>query len=305
MKIAVVGGFGVAETMVVASAPEAGETVSGGLFSSGPGGKGSNQAVQISRLGTPSLLVTAVGNDAYAQVGRDLWAIEGIDESAVVTVDAPTMIGFIIVDQEGENRIALAPGALDAIDSAVIEPSMAAVLECDMVVVSWELSPSIGHDIIRRAKAAGLTTVCNTAPAVEIPDDVLECLDYVIPNEGEALTIANLKGWPTDSLDSIAAAFKNSGARNVIITLGSDGVLLMSEDETIRIPAVPARKVVDTTGAGDSFVGSFAHAIARGSELKDAVRFAATAASIAVQSLEVIPSLPTIQDVERRLQEVA
>lgn len=305
MKIAVVGGFGVAETMVVASAPEAGETVSGGLFSSGPGGKGSNQAVQISRLGTPSLLVTAVGNDAYAQVGRDLWAIEGVDESAVVTVDAPTMIGFIIVDQEGENRIALAPGALDAIDSAAIEPSMAAILECDMVVVSWELSPSIGHDIIRRAKAAGLTTVCNTAPAVEIPDDVLECLDYVIPNEGEALTIANLKGWPTDSLDSIAAAFKNSGARNVIITLGSDGVLLMSEDETIRIPAVPARKVVDTTGAGDSFVGSFAHAIARGSEVKEAVRFAATAASIAVESLEVIPSLPTIQDVERRLQEVA
>ena len=305
MKIAVVGGFGVAETMVVASAPEAGETVSGGLFSSGPGGKGSNQAVQISRLGTPSLLVTAVGNDAYAQVGRDLWAIEGVDESAVVTVDAPTMIGFIIVDQEGENRIALAPGALDAIDSASIEPSMAAILECDMVVVSWELSPSIGHDIIRRAKAAGITTVCNTAPAVEIPDDVLECLDYVIPNEGEALTIANLKGWPTDSLDSIAAAFKNSGARNVIITLGSDGVLLMSEDETIRIPAVPARKVVDTTGAGDSFVGSFAHAIARGSEVKEAVRFAATAASIAVESLEVIPSLPTIQDVERRLQEVA
>ena len=305
MKIAVVGGFGVAETMVVASAPEAGETVSGGLFSSGPGGKGSNQAVQISRLGTPSLLVTAVGNDAYAQVGRDLWAIEGIDESAVVTVDAPTMIGFIIVDQEGENRIALAPGALDAIDSAAIEPSMATILECDMVVVSWELSPSIGHDIIRRAKAAGLTTVCNTAPAVEIPDDVLECLDYVIPNEGEALTIANLKGWPTDSLDSIAAAFKKSGARNVIITLGSDGVLLMSEDETIRIPAVPARKVVDTTGAGDSFVGSFAHAIARGSEVKEAVRFAATAASIAVESLEVIPSLPTIQDVERRLQEVA
>ena len=305
MKIAVVGGFGVAETMVVASAPEAGETVSGGLFSSGPGGKGSNQAVQISRLGTPSLLVTAVGNDAYAQVGRDLWAIEGIDESAVVTVDAPTMIGFIIVDQEGENRIALAPGALDAIDSAAIEPSMATILECDMVVVSWELSPSIGHDIIRRAKAAGLTTVCNTAPAVEIPDDVLECLDYVIPNEGEALTIANLKGWPTDSLDSIAAAFKNSGARNVIITLGSDGVLLMSEDETIRIPAVPARKVVDTTGAGDSFVGSFAHAIARGSGVKEAVRFAATAASIAVESLEVIPSLPTIQDVERRLQEVA
>ena len=305
MKIAVVGGFGVAETMVVASAPEAGETVSGGLFSSGPGGKGSNQAVQISRLGTPSLLVTAVGNDAYAQVGRDLWAIEGVDESAVVTVDAPTMIGFIIVDQEGENRIALAPGALDAIDSAAIEPSMATILECDMVVVSWELSPSIGHDIIRRAKAAGLTTVCNTAPAVEIPDDVLECLDYVIPNEGEALTIANLKGWPTDSLDSIAAAFKNSGARNVIITLGSDGVLLMSEDETIRIPAVPARKVVDTTGAGDSFVGSFAHAIARGSGVKEAVRFAATAASIAVESLEVIPSLPTIQDVERRLQEVA
>ena len=305
MKIAVVGGFGVAETMVLSSAPKAGETVSGGYFSAGPGGKGSNQAVQISRLGTQSLLATAVGSDSYAQIGRDLWEAEGVETTAVVTVNAPTMIGFIIVDQEGENRIALAPGALDAIDPAAMEPSMSAILECDMVVVSWELSPQIGQDIIKRAKRAGLATVCNTAPAVAIPDDVLECLDYVIPNEGEALTIANLKGWPTDSLDSIAMAFKASGARNVIITLGSDGVLLVSDDETVRIPAVPARQVVDTTGAGDSFVGAFAHAIAHGIELKQAARFAATAASLAVESLEVIPSLPTIQDVENRLQEVA
>lgn len=305
MKIAVLGGFGVAETMRLPSAPQAGETVTGGEFSAGPGGKGSNQAVQISRLGTPSLLVTAVGNDAHAQMGQRLWAEEGVDASCVVTVDAPTMVGFIIVDHEGENRIALAPGALDAIDSADVEPLMPAILECDMVVVSWELNPAIGHEVIKRAKAAGLTTVCNTAPAVDMPDDVIASLDYVIPNEGEALTIASLKGWSTESLDSIAQAFKASGAGNVIITLGSSGVFVLSDDGPIQIPAIPARRVVDTTGAGDSFVGSFAHAIARGDELVEATRFAATAASLAVEVAEVIPSLPTLQDVERRLQEVA
>ena len=305
MKIAVLGGFGVAETMRVPHAPHAGETVTGGEFSAGPGGKGSNQAVQISRLGTPSLLVTAVGNDAGSQMGRDLWAEEGVDASCVVTVDAPTMVGFVIVDQDGENRIALAPGALDAPESGDVEPLMPAILDCDMLVVSWELNPAIGHDIIKRAKAAGLTTVCNTAPAVDLPDDVIASLDFVIPNEGEALTIASLKGWSTESLDGIAQAFKASGARNVIITLGSNGVFVLSDDGPTHISAVPARKVVDTTGAGDSFVGSFAHAIAHGHELLEATRFAATAASLAVEVAEVIPSLPTLQDVERRLQEVA
>lgn len=305
MKIAVVGGFGVAETMRVPVAPEAGETVTGGRFSAGPGGKGSNQAVQIRRLGTPSLIVTAVGNDSYAQMGRDLWSEEGVDAGSVVTVDASTMVGFVIVDQEGENRIALASGALDVADIEDVAPLVPAILKCDMVVVSWELNPSIGNDIIKKAKAAGLTTVCNTAPAVDLPDDVLASLDYVIPNEGEALTIASLKGWPTDSLHSIAHAFKASGARNVIITLGSSGVFVLSDEGPIQIPAVPGRKVLDTTGAGDSFVGSFAHAIAHGRELMEAARFALTAASLAVEVAEVIPSLPTLHDVERRLQEVA
>lgn len=305
MKIAVVGGFGVAETMRVPVAPEAGETVIGGHFSAGPGGKGSNQAVQIRRLGTPSLIVTAVGTDSHAQMGRDLWSQEGVDASGVVTLDASTMVGFVIVDQEGENRIALAPGALDVADSEDVAPLMPAILQCDMVVVSSELNPSIGHDIIKKAKAAGLTTVCNTAPAIDLPDDVIASLDYVIPNEGEALTIASLKGWSTESLYSIAQAFKASGAGNVIITLGSSGVFVLGDDGPIQIAAVPARRVVDTTGAGDSFIGSFAHAIAHGRELLEATRFAATAASLAVEVAEVIPSLPTLHDVERRLREVA
>lgn len=304
MKIACVGGFGVGETMRVDVAPGAGETVTGGVLSVGPGGKASNQAVQARRLGEEALLISAVGRDGQAQVGRTLWAAEGVDDRGVVSLDEPTMVGFIIVDSEGQNRIALAPGALGSATPHSCAGAIELVSECDVVVVSFELNPAVGFAALRRAHDEGKVTVCNPAPAYDIPADVLACIDYLVPNESEARTIAEHKGWQVDSLESIALAFRGLGTRNVIITLGGDGVLYASGQEMITVASLPASQVVDTTGAGDSFVGAFAVAIGKGKEPLDAIRFATAAASLSVEKPEVVPSLPRLASVEARLSEV-
>lgn len=304
MKVAFVGGFGVAETMRVDAAPEPGQTVTGGVLSVGPGGKASNQAVQVRRLGEEALLISAVGRDGTAEIGRTLWAAEGVDARGVVSLDESTMVGFVIVDSQGQNRIALAPGALEAATPHSCDTALDLILECDVVAVSFELNPAVGFEALRRARASGKITVCNPAPAVDIPGDILPCVDYLIPNESEARAIAEHKGWSTNSLELISEALLRLGAGSVIITLGSDGVRYVSQNEAGTLESLPATRVVDTTGAGDSFIGAFAVAIGWGRGIHDAIRFAMAAASLAVETREVIPSLPVLVDVEARLGEV-
>jgi ribokinase len=304
MKIACVGGYGVGETMQVDVAPGPGETVTGGVFSVGPGGKASNQTVQVRRLGEEALLISAVGRDSQAQIGRSLWATEGVDDRGVVSLNEPTMVGFIIVDSDGQNRIALAPGALDKATPHSCAGALELIRECDVVVVSFELNPAVGFEALQRARDAGKITICNPAPAVDIPTNILACIDYLVPNESEARAIAEFKGWAVNSLESIAGALREHGVHNVIITLGGDGVLYSSEHETKMLDSLPASRVVDTTGAGDSFIGAFAVAIGSGREVFDAIRFAMASASLAVEKREVIPSLPSLLHVEARLGEV-
>ncbi|MCF8548498.1 MAG: ribokinase [Pontimonas sp.] len=304
MKIAFVGGFGVAETMRVDVAPGPGETVTGGVLAVGPGGKASNQAVQALRLGEEALLISAVGRDSAAQIGRDLWVAEGVDDRGVISLDESTMVGFIIVDSQGENRISLAPGALDSATPYSCASALDLIGECDVVVVSFELNPAVGFEALRRSRDAGKLTVCNTAPAIEIPEDVLSCIDYLVPNESEARAIAEIMGWGVDSIESIAETFRAHGVRNVIITLGGEGVFFCSEKEASRLGSLTPSQVVDTTGAGDSFIGALAVSIGSGREIHDAIRFAMAAASLAVEQQEVIPSLPRLSRVEARLAEV-
>ena len=298
MEITVIGGFGVSKTVALERVPEAGETITGGIFSQGPGGKGSNQAVQIARLGVKVNIVTAMGKDEFAAVGRQLWSEEGVGDGGVVELDAPTMIAFIWVDAGGENRIALAPGALDVATVADFENVFPSINQSDLLLVSLELNPNIGFEAIRRAKAHGVTTVCNPAPATAIPADILPLLDYLIPNENEAHLIATHLGWGELSLEALADRFFEAGVANVLITRGSDGILVRNAQGMTIVPAAKAKQVVDTTGAGDSFVGGLAVGLVRGVPLLDAVGYAARVAAHSVGFLEVIPSLPFAADVE-------
>jgi len=296
MEITVLGGFGVGKTIQISRAPEAGETVSGGVYSEGPGGKGSNQAVQMARLGATVSLITAVGDDAGAEMGRALWAAEGINAQGAVVTSQPTMVGFIIVDAQGENRIALAPGALDAMrpeDLVQLHP----ILEgSGMLVVSLELNPEVGLAALAFAHSRGIRTVCNPAPAAPIPVESMAHIDLLVPNYGEACQLAGIDKTTEPTPETLARALREAGAGSVVITLGGQGAFVDDGSHTDFVPAVSVDTVVDTTGAGDSFVGALSVALSEGDDLVGATRFAATVAAKTVTKAEVIPALPFAHD---------
>ena len=292
MEITVLGGYGVGKTMYLERYPESGETVTGGEYREGPGGKASNQAIQIRRLGVAANLITAVGTDSGAALGHDLWLAEGVNTDGVVVVDAPTMVGFICVDSNGDNRIAIAPGALAHMTVANVESLYPVIDRSAALVVSFELNPLVGFEAIRHARQQGITTVCNPAPATEIPADVLSCIDYLVPNLFEATQIVQALGANLREPADIARYLLGRGVGAVIITLGANGVYLDSGLGGAFLPAVPAKKVVDTTGAGDSFVGALASALVQGAQLPEAVSHAMRVAAVTVEGAEVVPSLP-------------
>ena len=292
MEITVLGGYGVGKTMYLDRYPEPGETVTGGEYREGPGGKASNQAIQIRRLGAAANLITAVGNDSGAALGRDLWLSEGVNTDGVVVLDAPTMVGFISVDSNGDNRIAIAPGALAQMTVANVEALYPVIDRSAALVVSFELNPLVGFEAIRHARKQGITSVCNPAPATEIPDDVLCCIDYLVPNLSEAAQIAGALGADPREPADIARYLLGRGVGTVIITLGAKGVYLDDGGGGAFLPAVWANKAVDTTGAGDSFVGAFTSALVKGAQTSEAVSYAMRVAAITVEGAEVVPSLP-------------
>lgn len=294
MKIAVVGSYGVGLTMRVPQAPGPGETVAGGTFDEGPGGKGSNQAVGAARLGAQVSFLTAVGDDAFGQAGRDLWIDEGVDASQVVTGDRPTMVGFIIVEPSGENRIALAPGALDELDASHVETFADEIEAADVLVVSMEIPEAAVVEALRIGRRRGTTTLLNPAPARALPDDVWSMIDVITPNQTEAPVLLGLPADHGRSDEQLVRELQERTGGCVVLTRGGGGSLLCGADQQLHsIPALTVDHVVDTTGAGDSYTAAFAVALAQGIPLVDAAHYAAAAGAHAVTIAGVIPALPT------------
>jgi ribokinase len=298
MRIAVVGSYGVGLTMRVDRVPGPGVTLTGGVFSSGHGGKGSNQAVAAARLGAEVSLLTAVGRDAFADDARSLWRSEGIAADKVVSVDAATMVGVILVEASGENRIVLASGALDELSPAHVDAFEAEIAAADLLVTGFEIPVAAAKRALELARRHGVRTLLNPAPAPAEPldDELWQLVDVVTPNQSEAALLTGEDGL--DTPQACADAIRRRYAGVTVITLGGDGCLL---DEPgagpQRVPAIRAHRVVDTTGAGDAFTGALAVALARGDGLVDAIRYAAAAGAHAVGTAEVIPSLARPEDI--------
>jgi ribokinase len=299
MKICVVGSYGVGMTMYVDRVPTAGETVSGGRLALGPGGKGSNQAVAAARLGAKVSLLTALGDDSFGQDARALWAREGVDHRYVVTTPAATMAGFILVEASGENRIAIAPGALDELAPAHVENFRPEITSADVVVVSLEIPLETAVAALRIARQEGVTTLLNPAPAQKLPDEAWPYIDVLTPNATEAAILAG-SGTVMDP-DASVDALRTRFAGTIVLTLGGAGALLDDGARRIGVPPVMPRAVVDTTGAGDAFTGALAVELARHTDLTVAVRQAAAAGAWAVGIAEVIPALPQPADIESLL----
>lgn len=293
MKIAVVGSYGAGLTMRVPKAPAAGETVSGGLFDSGPGGKGSNQAIGAARLGAEVSLLTAVGDDEFGRSARELWQREGVGAEHVVTAQAPTMVGFIMVEPSGENRIAIAPGALDELDASAVDAFRAEIASADVLVVSMEIPEEAVVAALRAGRETGTRTLLNPAPARPLPEECWPLIDVLTPNQTEAPVLLGLGDGHGLGDEQLADALRERTGGTVVITRGGTGALVARSSGISTVPPHPARRVVDTTGAGDSFTAAFAVALAEGQPVEQAAEFAAVAGSHTVTIAGVVPALPT------------
>jgi len=296
MKIAVIGSYGVGLSMRVPRMPEAGETLSGGAFEAGPGGKGSNQAIGAARLGADVRFLTAIGADDYGRGARELWANEGVDASRVVEfTDAPTMAGFIMVEPSGENRIAIAPGALDRFSEGDVETFREEIAQSDVLLVSMEIPMPAVIAALRIGRDVGVTTILNPAPAQHLPDAALENADIITPNQTEARVILGATD-ATLSDEDVAKAISDLVDGVVVMTRGAEGAIVVEDGALHEVAAVRAPRVVDTTGAGDAFNAALAVRVAEGHPLVAAAAFAARAGAHAVTKDGVVPALPTRRD---------
>jgi ribokinase len=293
--IVVVGSYGAGLTVTLPRAPRAGETVVGTDFAVAHGGKGSNQAVAAARLGARAVLCTVVGDDRHGAAARELWRAEGVDASLTQTVLGTTMVGVILVDEQGENRIAIVPGVLDRFAPDALGGLTSKFEGTEVLLVGLEIPAATACAALRIGRQAGLTTNLNPAPAPTspLPRQLLAAVDHLTPNRTEAATLTGLPP-DADPLDLVRHPVFEA-VPTVALTLGGDGVLLRSGGRLEHIPS-PAVDVVDTTGAGDAFNGAYAVGLSRGDTPEDAARFAVQAAAFAVTRALVVPSLPHRDD---------
>lgn len=297
-RIAVVGSYGTGLSLQVPRLPKPGETVIGGRFDVQPGGKGSNQAVGAARLGARVDFLTALGNDPFARQARELWEREGVDARWTVAVDGSTMVGVILVEDTGQNRIAIAPGALEFLDEAAVDAFGDCIAAADICLVQLEIPAAAASRALAVAREAGTPTVFNPAPARPVDSAVLALADYLVPNQLEAATLVGR----TAPADELGAALLSTGAGHTVITLGEDGAFCLCGTRGDHVPAVEVEHVVDTTGAGDAFNAAFAVAIAEGASLVEATRCGCAAGAFAVQRWGVIPGLPVRDDIDGLLK---
>jgi ribokinase len=286
-RVVILGVF-VADTAYrAARMPRMGETILGESFALGPGGKGSNQAVAVGRLGQPVTLVTRLGDDAFGEMALRTWAEAGVTPAVTRAAGSYTGAAFIFVDAaSGDNAIIISPGAAATIGPADLEAQAETIARAAVFVTQLEQPLAAARRGLEIARAAGVTTILNPAPAQALPDDLLGLCDWLTPNETEA---AELTGLPVD------------GAGGVVMTLGARGALLHRPGVSELVPAASAGPVVETTGAGDAFNGGFATGLARGMAPGDAVRLGCAVAGISVTRPGTAPSMPTQAEVEALL----
>ena len=294
--IVVVGSLNIDIVVPVPHLPAPGETVAGTEHLRTLGGKGANQAVAAARLGRSVAMVGRVGADAEGDECAGGLDADGVSTDAVVRDrDVPTGVALIAVDPSGENSIVVGPGANAHLTVSDVRAASEHLENAKVVLVQLE----IPLDAVQEAvELAGGTLILNPAPAKALPVELLSNIDVLIPNEIE---LGMLTGRDvTSEADVIAAARSIEGPDAVAVTIGSKGVLLVTADDVVHVPA-PSVEVVDTTAAGDAFCGALADALARDKTLEDAVRWAVAAAAVSVTRLGAQPSLPTTDEVRARV----
>lgn len=295
MRLAVVGSINMDMTVTAERIPLKGETLRGGSLSHIPGGKGANQAVAMAKLGAEVEMFGCVGNDENGRILLERLQEVGVqtDHIAVLS-DVPTGIAMITVG-DNDNTIIVVPGANGKVDKAYVDGIKEELKKFDMVVLQHEIPLETVHYVVEFCDENKIPVVLNPAPAAEVPMDIIEKVTYVTPNEHEAVLIFG----NDDSTEELLRKYPEK----LVITQGSRGVsTCLKNNEILNIPVRPA-KVVDTTGAGDTLNGAFAVQIAAGADIKSALIYANTAASLSTEKFGAQSGMPSAEDVEKELKE--
>ena len=308
-QVFILGSFVADVAFRMARLPAWGETLMGETFVLGPGGKGSNQAVAAARALAGSSakvqFLSKLGDDAFGQLARDTWEAAGIDASLVRSCSTATGAAAILIDAvRGENAIIVVPGACFTLTPAEVDEAAASIRAASVFLTQLELPLDTVERGLQVARDAGVATILNPAPAPTkpLPEALLALSDYFIPNETEAALLTGLPVETVEQARTAAVALLGRGARNVILTLGAKGALVVTRDgSSTVVPSFSAGTVVETTGAGDAFCGGFAAALAEGQPLLDAVRFGCATAGISVTRAGTAPSMPKRAEIEALL----
>ena len=311
--IVVIGSINMDLVLRVPRMPLPGETLTGGAFQTVAGGKGANQAVACARLshgapgGQPVAMVGCLGDDAFGQTLRAALVADGIDVSHVTTLPGVASgIASILVDASGQNSIVIAGGANDLLSPAHIDAARPLLERASIVVLQLETPLATVEHAIKLARALGKTVVLNPAPAATLPDGLLALVDYLIPNEIEAAMLAGTSPHAQDAPDvhggheavlAAAAALRAQGSDNILITLGAKGVHAALFGASQDFPAL-AVQAVDTTAAGDTFIGGFVAALAAGQSEAAAINLGQRAAAWSVTRAGAQTSIPYRHELE-------
>lgn len=278
--------------------PLPGETIVGGEFFIYPGGKGANQAVAAARLGAQVGFIASIGDDIFGRRSIELMRAEGIDTSGIITKENEASgVALITVDNNGENCITVAPGSNATLYPQYLAASLPLLQQAIIVIMQLETPLETVAYVAGLCKNYNCKFILNPAPACLLPDSLYTDIDIITPNEKEAEMLTGIKIENIVSAAKAARILKNKGVSTVIITLGEQGALIVTDEYEKLIPATPV-KAIDTTGAGDLFNGALAVAISEGKAIDDAVIFACKAAAISVTRLGAQSSAPKRNELE-------
>ena len=301
-KVVILGVFVADTTYRADRMPNMGETILGNSFALGPGGKGSNQAVACTRAGGDAHFVSKLGQDAFADMALKIWAEAGVTSAVAQVDDSYTGAAFIYVDETtGDNAIIVSPGVAGTISVEDIEAKADLIAGASVFVTQLEQPLPAALRALELARAAGVRTILNPAPAAELPDRMLALCDFVTPNETETEALTGLPVTTIDEAREAAELLLAKGVGAVILTLGENGALYHDSTQSVHVPAFNAGPVVETTGAGDAFNGGFAAALANGTDPLEAVRFGCATASLSVTKPGTAASMPGLSEIQALL----
>lgn len=286
-KILVIGSSNTDMTVKAPRIPVPGETILGGEFKMGPGGKGANQAVAAARLGGDVTFICKVGRDVFGEKSVEGYKKDGIDTSHTLYSDKPSGVALILVDDSGENVISVAPGANGDLTPEDIQSVKAVIEAADYVILQLEIPVESVLRAARIAFNAGACVILNPAPACELPAEIFPYISLITPNQTEIALMTGVK----NDIEAAMNKIKDMGVGDVILTLGSKGSAILVDGKPEVIPACKV-KAVDATAAGDTFCGALCVALSEGLGKAEAVAFATKASAITVQHMGAQESIP-------------